>query len=253
MISIILPTYITSRYLEKSLFKCIESIAVQTVLPSEIIICDDSNSNVVDKLRKTFPRKITQILRYEKNPERLGLSGNFNKCLSIANGEYVHFFAQDDRYISRDSLQIIKSFISKKKECNWFITRSNNQFQRMSIEVSLATILGQNTIGGLSSLVARRDVVPMLDVRLTQLADVDLYWRLYHLFGNPSVIPSKTVRVGTHRFQTVRAANKLKLTEEIRHVINKYNFGLESVVNTCISSNNFVQSNIIAQAIKGTT
>jgi len=35
-------------------------------------------------------------VRYLRNPQRLGLAGNFNRCLTLARGQFVHLLHQDD-------------------------------------------------------------------------------------------------------------------------------------------------------------
>ncbi|MBZ6392670.1 MAG: glycosyltransferase [Pantoea dispersa] len=91
LVSIIIPAY-KGDFFELSL-----QSAVQQDYPAvEIIVCDDSDSdlisNVVRKYQNTTPVKIS----YYKNEQRLQEIGNVRRCLSLSNGEYVKFLYDDD-------------------------------------------------------------------------------------------------------------------------------------------------------------
>ena len=70
------------------------SIAAQSRLPDEVLICDDgpdeATAAAVQKFSGVLP------LKYQVNPEVLGVTGNFNKVLSLVDGEIVFLCDQDD-------------------------------------------------------------------------------------------------------------------------------------------------------------
>lgn len=89
LISIILPTYNRPDYLAITL----DSVLSQTYDNFEIIICDNNENDVSEKVVKQYNDK---RIFYFHNKENLGSIGNYNKCLSLAKGDYFHFLCDDD-------------------------------------------------------------------------------------------------------------------------------------------------------------
>lgn len=74
----------------------LESLLGQTVGPDEIVICDDSRDDAtfraVEPLRAAHP----DLIRYRRNPEPLGVAGNFEQAISLTSGEVILLADQDD-------------------------------------------------------------------------------------------------------------------------------------------------------------
>ena len=90
-----MPTYNYAHYIEEA----IESALAQTYTDFELIIVDDqSGDNTEEVVQKYLADK---RVSFYKNPVNLGLVGNFNKCLTYANGEYMKFLLADDKFEPR--------------------------------------------------------------------------------------------------------------------------------------------------------
>ncbi|HTE24834.1 glycosyltransferase family 2 protein [Flavitalea sp.] len=90
-VSVLIPTYNYARYLDEA----IESVLNQTFNDFELIIIDDQSKDNTDEVVGKYlkdPR-----VSYQKNPVNLGLVGNFNRALELANGEYIKFLLADDK------------------------------------------------------------------------------------------------------------------------------------------------------------
>ena len=72
----------------------LQSIAVQSRVPDEVIVCDDCPDEgtrlAVEKFSGVLP------LRYRVNERQLGAAGNFNAALSACSGDVVFLCDQDD-------------------------------------------------------------------------------------------------------------------------------------------------------------
>lgn len=92
-ISVALCTYNGEQYLAEQL----KSIALQTRLPDELIICDDKSSDetvrIAQKFRAEYPDIPVDIYVNEKN---LHFTGNFLKASSLCSGDYIAYCDQDD-------------------------------------------------------------------------------------------------------------------------------------------------------------
>jgi glycosyltransferase involved in cell wall biosynthesis len=89
--SVCLPTYNGAKYLSS----CLESLRAQSYSDFEIIICDDSSTDGTLEILKRFAKTLPNCRLYQ-NPTRLGLVGNWNRCVELAQGEWIKFLFQDD-------------------------------------------------------------------------------------------------------------------------------------------------------------
>lgn len=89
LVSILIPSS-NPRYFAEAL----DSALAQTWQNCEIVICDDCETDEIETIAAS--RAGQMGIRYYKNPERLRARKNFEKCLSLATGEYVKFLNDDD-------------------------------------------------------------------------------------------------------------------------------------------------------------
>lgn len=103
--SICIPTYNGGRFISQA----IQSILGQSFKDFNLIIVDDASSDDTVKLAQRFtdPR-----ITIKQNSKRLGLVGNWNTCLDLACGEYIHIFHQDDKLRST-ALERLVGFLDK--------------------------------------------------------------------------------------------------------------------------------------------
>lgn len=97
-VSVCIPAYNSEKYIRKT----IESIRVQTFEDWELIIVDDCSTDNTYKIIKKYESMDSRIHAY-KNEENLGMSGNWNKCLSLCSGEYMKLCCADDM-LSKNAL-----------------------------------------------------------------------------------------------------------------------------------------------------
>lgn len=90
-LSIILPNYNYGHYLEEA----VKSVAESSYPSFEIILIDDGSQDhsvsVAEKLALCYPQ-----LRFYKNESNQGIFKTTERAVSLAKGEYLHFFSSDD-------------------------------------------------------------------------------------------------------------------------------------------------------------
>jgi len=91
-ISVAMCTYNGSRYLREQL----ESIAAQTRLPDELIICDDRSTDETPETLEKFTHQATFAVRVEFNQNNLGSTGNFENAIRRCQGRIIVLADQDD-------------------------------------------------------------------------------------------------------------------------------------------------------------
>lgn len=91
-ISIALCTYNGDRFLGEQL----QSLARQTLLPDELVVCDDHSSDhtidLVNKFAQTAPFNVRILV----NEKQLGVTKNFEKALTACEGDILFLCDQDD-------------------------------------------------------------------------------------------------------------------------------------------------------------
>lgn len=107
LISVVTPCLNSERTIERTL----SSIYNQTFNDYEYIVVDGASSDgtldILDKYVKLFNGK----MRYISEPDS-GLYNAFNKCIKLANGEFIWIVNSDD-YVQKDALKIFSNEIIK--------------------------------------------------------------------------------------------------------------------------------------------
>ena len=101
-----MPMYNDALYLEET----IQSIIKQSYENWELIILDDVSTDNSYEIAKKMSKKDKRIKAY-RNEKNLGISGNRNKGLSLATGEYIAFCDDDDIYLDnylKDCVEILE-------------------------------------------------------------------------------------------------------------------------------------------------
>lgn len=90
-VSVCVPTYNGAPYLRRAL----DSARRQSFRDFELLAVDDGSTDGTRELLRACARREPR-LRVVENPARLGLVGNWNRCVRLARGEWVKFLFQDD-------------------------------------------------------------------------------------------------------------------------------------------------------------
>lgn len=89
-ISVAIATYNGERFLREQL----DSLYAQTILPSEVVVCDDRSTDRTPEILEEYSRKYG--LKYTINEQSLGCSDNFMKAFSLCTQQYIMICDQDD-------------------------------------------------------------------------------------------------------------------------------------------------------------
>jgi glycosyltransferase involved in cell wall biosynthesis len=91
-ISVAMCTYNGSGFLAEQL----KSINEQTMLPSELIVCDDGSSDSTSEIVRIFAQGAPFPVRFIRNERTLGSTRNFAKTVCLCRGEAIALCDQDD-------------------------------------------------------------------------------------------------------------------------------------------------------------
>ena len=96
LVSVCIPAYNNRAYIEATMW----SVLAQDYRNLELIVVDDHSSDdtaaIVERIADKDPR-----VRLVRNEENLGMTGNWNKCLSLCRGDYVKLICADDLLVPK--------------------------------------------------------------------------------------------------------------------------------------------------------
>jgi glycosyltransferase involved in cell wall biosynthesis len=90
-VTIGVPVYNGERYLEGAL----DSILAQSFRDFEVIISDNASSDRTEAIGRAYAARDPRVV-YRRNPQNIGLSGNFNLLVHLARGRMFKWAGADD-------------------------------------------------------------------------------------------------------------------------------------------------------------
>jgi len=90
-VSVCIPTFNGEKYFRE----CLDSVLAQKFTDFEVIIVDDQSSDETFSIAQEYATYDRRIHVFQ-NEHNLGLVGNWNRCVELAQGEWIKFVCQDD-------------------------------------------------------------------------------------------------------------------------------------------------------------
>jgi glycosyltransferase involved in cell wall biosynthesis len=107
-VSIALCSYNGARYLQEQL----DSIAGQSRLPDELVVCDDRSLDETAEIIRAFASKVSFPVRLTINERNLGSTKNFEKAVSLCRGDIILLSDQDDVWREDKIMRFEIAFVS---------------------------------------------------------------------------------------------------------------------------------------------
>lgn len=108
-VSIAMTTYNGESYLQEQL----DSFLAQSVLPDELVVCDDCSTDGTFEILESFKESAPFDVRLFKNEKNLGYAQNFSKAMGLCSGDYVFLSDQDDVWLPDKIESVLKVFENK--------------------------------------------------------------------------------------------------------------------------------------------
>lgn len=108
-VSVAMCTYNGEKYLREQL----ESIASQTLLPNELLVCDDCSVDGTLEILERFSLNSPFQVHIYINDKNMGSTKNFEKCVGLCSGDIIALCDQDDVWLPEKIDKIISVFEDK--------------------------------------------------------------------------------------------------------------------------------------------
>jgi glycosyltransferase involved in cell wall biosynthesis len=107
-LSVALASYNGERYIGVQL----DSIARQTRLPDEVVICDDASTDSTEDIVREFARRAPFVVRFFQH-ERVGSTRNFELAIAECRGDIIFLCDQDDVWYPNKMETVESVFINR--------------------------------------------------------------------------------------------------------------------------------------------
>ena len=183
-ISICIPTYNRTKYLPRLL----DSIINQTYRDYNVIVTDNTEDNRIEKILDTYRDRLS--IKYYKNVPALNMTGNWNRCIELADGEWIKLIHDDDWFASNTALQkFADAAITKNRfiycgrydfeeEIGSFKKQVLNEEGFLRIKKDPFLLYAKNSIGPPSLLMFHSSVSELYDAKLQWFVDIEFYIRM---------------------------------------------------------------------------
>lgn len=206
-VSICIPTYEQTEYLEKNL----QSILEQDYVNYEVIITDDTPDDQVKKIViEEYQSKFGTKLRFYKNKKRLGSPENWNEAIRKAKGAYIKILHHDDWFTKSYSLRYLVdslesnpnssmvacySYAVDQTKGDWIFSIKSTDID--SISENPNQLFFGNKIGAPSVTLFRRNSDAYFSTDFKWLVDVEFYIRYLSNNKKLEVIHDDLIAIST--------------------------------------------------------
>jgi len=179
-ISIVIPTYNNLELFVNA----INSVLKQSLLPKEIIVSDDSSSDIIEKWCLTHP---TTLIKYHHNKPAKGAVNNWNYGINKATGNWIILLHHDEEFQSIDYLKNVSSHFQyvdivisdiRIKSLGKIRKGKINGIIKSFLIKNPFSFLIVNPIGPCACICFKKKLLIEFDPNLTWLVDVEWYMRL---------------------------------------------------------------------------
>ena len=200
--------------------RCLESLWNQSFQNFEIVVTDNSDDDVIEKICAFYRTGI----KYYRNPNK-GMAQNTNEAIRRSKGDLIKILYIDD-YMAHDKAleKIVKKF-----KGSWLVSSCTHIKTGESFTHSIHTPYysdkiktGYNTIGSPSVLTIKNEFPLMFDEEMTWLLDADYYQRLYDTYGEPTILKDINIVIGLHQGQATHIMGDERKLQEHDYLIKKY-------------------------------
>lgn len=225
-VSICIPAYKERELLER----CLISIKNQTYKNFEVIISDDTPSDVIKNWieRTDFAFDVN----YRKNEKSLGSPSNWNNAVKFARGKYIKIMHQDDWFACNNSLGEFVAAMENNSETDFIFAiyrdykdgellpspKGFREYLQNWIE-DKSKVIEHNFIGDPSTSIFRNGLNIYFDERLKWCVDFDFYLSIYEKNKNIKFIDKHLINIGTHAGQITHKIGKDAAIVVYEHIV----------------------------------
>lgn len=231
-ITVCIPTYNYGHFIVAA----IESVLAQTFKDFELVISDNASIDETAEFVGRFQQQDDRI-HYYRNSTNIGMVANWNRCLSLAGGEYVLLLCADDLLEPRCLAELVALLeqhpqaalaacargIQVDDRMDSFLAWSDRQCYLPGDEAIRLLLLKGNIVGEPTAVMIRRSLGGRgFDAAYGQLTDMEMWFHLLQQ-GGFVYTPEILCRYRQHQAQeTKRNMRSFRIFSEGRRLYRTY-------------------------------
>lgn len=241
-ISIILPTYNGSEYIQQSIESCLN----QTYKKIELIIIDDGSTDSTSQIVNSFK---DDRIKYYKHDKNYGLPTALNTGFSKITGDYVTW-TSDDNYYAEKALEKMLSYLITNDclfvYCNYYKFSSDNTYKLKIVYLDEETELKKYNCIGPCFLYSKevKEKIGNYDARFYLAEDYD-YWiriskkyKMHHINEPLYYFRVHSKSLTQSRYNEVKT---VVILLKLNHELINEDSALKMLININYSSNSFLK------------
>lgn len=223
-LSIAIPTWEFYGRGSEFLDDLLRTIEIQYFKDFEVVISDHSEDDNLLNTIKEFESKFE--IRYFRNKDNRGNGpANLNNAINHCSGEIIKIIFQDDFFYDDEAFEKIYYTLQDSDKV-WLLNGTNhtnndgNSFYWDFYPKFNDDILkGVNTISSPSVVAFKREVVVRFDESLVNLMDLDFYYGMRQMYGDPIFYNDILV---SNRIHQQSISNNIKNKDELTRLESEY-------------------------------
>lgn len=235
LVSVCIPAYNSAEYIKET----IQAVLNQTYRNLELIVIDDCSADNTAELVEQIKDPRVRLVRNEQN---LGMTGNWNKCLQEASGDYMKLLCADDilkpESIEYEIKPLLKypdiDLVSSDTELIDITGKRTGSFKRFPVRGRMSgkrlakiSLMLNNFFGAPCNNLFRREAALKIggfDEQFPYILDFDM-WTNLACHGDVYIIHKELnsfrIRKDSNTGEMIGGKQK-KYTEEHRRLVEKY-------------------------------
>lgn len=220
-LSVVMPVYLRDQEDCNYLVRSLNSIAMQSLPPFEVIVSNDSASNFDSFLTNLLNDFKSLSLSIVRNPDSRGISSNSNNGMRLVRSKYIHILHQDDWLIDSNFYEEMEEYFLPDAE--FFFLLPWKQLDKVFIpKFDSTALLGNNRFGGPSGIIFPNKSSVLFDEKLSMLCDVDFIVQLQKKFIRPRVFERVVLEYGVSAGQAQNQIGPEQFDKELEIVFQKH-------------------------------
>jgi glycosyltransferase involved in cell wall biosynthesis len=248
----VIPVFIKKPADWDQLRRALTSLKNQTVLPEIVLLSDDS----VDENCETFTQIAAEFeelnIHAIRNSGERGISHNSNNGIRHVETSFIHVLHQDDWLIDFDAYRMLCKTLNKNPQQYVFLGSRKSQVIHRPV-FDLTALVGNNQVGSPSGVIFPSSVGIFFDPELHMLCDVDFYYRLNLLLGEPLVLKGAIIENGISDDQAQLSIAYEDFVKELKYILRKHRVSRIRIFFKSIFGRPFDQTYAILDSLRNST
>ena len=217
----VIPVFIKKPADWGQLRRALASLQRQTVLPEVVFLSDDSINHNHDAFIQIYAEFSELNIHSSRNLGNRGISSNSNNGIRSVETSFIHVLHQDDWLIDYNAYQNLREIFTKNSQQFALLgTRKSQEVHKPVFD--LTALVGNNQVGSPSCVVFPAHIGMLFDPDLNMLCDVDFFYRLGLVLGEPTILEGALIENGISDDQAQRSITREDFVNELKLILRKH-------------------------------